>query len=78
MKKILLSLMALSTLTFAFSMGGMVESVDKTKAMNSVDKEQAMNAITTGDISVESVKKSVDGDKAIESVDKEKLMKSMF
>jgi len=78
MKKTLFLLISLSSLTFAFSIGGAMEAIDTTKAKDSVNKEEAMKAVTTGDISVKAVKKSVDTDKAVDSVDKEKLMKSMF
>ena len=79
MKKILISLLALTSLTFAFDMAGIAESVDKQKATDSVDTEKAMAAAAKGtDIEMKDVTDSVDTDKAVESVDKAKLVKSFF
>jgi len=79
MKKILFTLITLSSIVFAFDMGAAADSVDGTKAMGSVDNEKAIAAASKGgDIEMKDVKESVDGDKAMDSVDKKKLMKSVF
>jgi hypothetical protein len=77
MKKILLSLVLLSGAASAFSMGNMVDSVDKHKAKESVDTKKAKEAAKKGtDITMDDVKGSVDADKAKKSVDMKKLKKS--
>ena len=78
MKKIIVSLMAISSLALAFDMAAAAASVDTKKAKDSVDAEKAMAAVASGDISVKAAKDSVDGDKAVSSVDKEKLTKALF
>ncbi len=79
MKKILITLLALTSVTFAFDMAGIAGSVDTDKATQSVDTEKAMAAAAKGtDASMDDVKASVDTDKAVESVDTEKLTKSLF
>ena len=79
MKKILLSLLTLSSLTFAFDMGGAMNAVNTDKAMASVNKDKASAAASKGtNVTMKDVSDSVDTDKAMDSVDKEKMMKSLY
>jgi len=79
MKKIVLSLLTLTSMALAFDMSGAIGSVDKTKAKDSVDTQKAIAAASKGgDITMKDVQESVDTQKAKDSVDKEKLMKSLF
>ena len=45
MNKILFTLITLSSMVFAFDMGGVADSVDGDKAMDSVDKEKLMKSV---------------------------------
>ena len=79
MKKALLTLLTLTSMAFAFDMGGMASSVDTTKAMDSVDKDKAKAAASKGkDIEMKDVSDSVDTKKAKDSVDTKKLMKALM